>query len=98
MICPHPAWRGGHIDTASTGQPSAHPARQTGNEEKSPTGSFKFDNAVLEIGGFVDFENIFRTTNTATTSQLHSDPYRSVTRLRGRSRSFVPRHNTPGLT
>src|SRR6202044_2627954 len=32
--------------------------------EKSPTGSFQFDNAVLELGGFVDFENIFRTTNT----------------------------------
>ena len=54
----------GTYDTASTGQPSAHPAQRTGNEEKAPTGSFKFDNAVLEIGGFVDFENIFRTTNT----------------------------------
>jgi hypothetical protein len=54
----------GTNDTASTGQPFAHPAQQTGNEEKPPTGSFKFDNAVMEIGGFVDFENIFRTTNT----------------------------------
>jgi len=54
----------GTYDTASTGQPSAHPALQTGNEEKPPTGSFKFNNAVMEIGGFVDFENIFRTTNT----------------------------------
>ena len=54
-----------HGQTRQTAeQPSAHPARQTGNEEKSPTGSFKFDNAVLELGGFVDFENIFRTTNT----------------------------------
>lgn len=51
-------------DTANAGQPSARPAQQTGNETKTPTGSFKFDNAVLEIGGFVDFENIFRTTNT----------------------------------
>jgi len=50
--------------THNTGQPSAHPAQQPGNEGKTPTGSFKFDNAVLEIGGFVDFENIFRTTNT----------------------------------
>ena len=32
--------------------------------EKSPTGSFKFDGSVLELGGFVDFENVFRTTNT----------------------------------
>jgi len=54
----------GTYNTANTGQPSAHPAQQTGNEEKPPTGSFKFDNAVLELGGFVDFENIFRTTNT----------------------------------
>jgi hypothetical protein len=51
-------------DTANTGQPSAHRAEQTGQEEKSPTGSFKFDGSVLELGGFVDFENIFRTTNT----------------------------------
>src|SRR5580693_2687043 len=48
-------------DTANSAQSSAHPAEQT---EKPPTGSFKFDNAVLELGGFVDFENIFRTTNT----------------------------------
>jgi hypothetical protein len=32
--------------------------------EESPTGSFKFDGSVLELGGFVDFENVFRTTNT----------------------------------
>ena len=54
----------GTYDTASAGQPSAHPAQQTGSEGKTPTGSFQFNNAVMEIGGFVDFENIFRTTNT----------------------------------
>ncbi|MGB8889893.1 MAG: hypothetical protein WCC87_24430 [Candidatus Korobacteraceae bacterium] len=54
----------GTYDTASAGQSSAHPAQQTGNEGKTPTGSFQFNNAVMEIGGFVDFENIFRTTNT----------------------------------
>ena len=48
----------------NTAPASAHPAQQAGNEVKTPTGSFKFDNAVVEIGGFVDFENIFRTTNT----------------------------------
>ncbi len=53
----------GPYDTAGNGS-SAHGPQQTGNEEKPPTGSFKFDNAVMEIGGFVDFENIFRTTNT----------------------------------
>ena len=35
-----------------------------GTAEKSPTGRFKFDGSVLELGGFVDLENIFRTTNT----------------------------------
>lgn len=54
----------GAASTYNTGQASAHPPKQTGNEGKTPTGSFQFDNAVLEIGGFVDFENIFRTTNT----------------------------------
>ena len=29
-----------------------------------PVGSFKFGDAILTLGGFVDFENIFRTTNT----------------------------------
>ena len=46
------------------GQPSGHPAQQTGNESKLPTGTFKFDGSVLELGGFVDFENVFRTANT----------------------------------
>ena len=31
---------------------------------EAPLGSFKLDNAVLALGGFVDLENIFRTTNT----------------------------------
>jgi hypothetical protein len=54
----------GTYNTASTGQQPAYPTQQTGKEEKTPTGSFTFNNAILEIGGFVDFENIFRTTNT----------------------------------
>jgi hypothetical protein len=35
-------------------------------EEKQaqPLGSFKIGDAVLTLGGFIDFENIFRTTNT----------------------------------
>src|SRR5271165_532643 len=54
-------------DLASPGLGTANNARQVSSQdksEKSPTGSFKFDNAVLELGGFVDFENVFRTTNT----------------------------------
>jgi hypothetical protein len=29
-----------------------------------PLGSFRFGDAILELGGFVDLENVFRTTNT----------------------------------
>ena len=54
----------GTYNAASAGQQPAYLARQTGKEEKTPTGSFTFNNAILELGGFVDFENIFRTTNT----------------------------------
>lgn len=38
--------------------------REGGKSEEPPIGSFKFGDAVLTLGGFVDFENIFRTTNT----------------------------------
>ena len=33
-------------------------------ESSQPLGSFKFGGAVLDLGGFVDLENIYRTTNT----------------------------------
>jgi len=33
-------------------------------ESNQPLGSFKVGTAVLDLGGFVDLENIFRTTNT----------------------------------
>ena len=46
----------------SAQQASAQHYKQT---ENSPTGSFKFDNAILELGGFVDFENVFRTRHEA---------------------------------
>jgi hypothetical protein len=35
-----------------------------GNPEQAPLGSLRVGSAVLELGGFVDLENIFRTTNT----------------------------------
>ena len=66
MIWPHPDLaRRAHMArrTLNSNCPRSRLNRQ-GKEEKSPTGSFKFDGAVLELGGFVDFENIFRTTNT----------------------------------
>jgi hypothetical protein len=34
------------------------------DEQQAPLGSIKLGDAVLTPGGFVDFENIFRTTNT----------------------------------
>ena len=65
----------GH-DSASSLQPAPaytapnlppQPTRQNQEQRKTeqpPIGSFKFGDAILTLGGFVDFENIFRTTNT----------------------------------
>ena len=39
-------------------------AQQGDEQPKQPLGSFKVGTAVLDLGGFVDLENIFRTTNT----------------------------------
>jgi len=46
--------------------PVSRPADQQTQqgEQQAPVGSFKLGDAVLTPGGFVDFENIFRTTNT----------------------------------
>ena len=40
------------------------PARQDQEKAQSPVQGFKIGDAVLTPGGFVDLENIFRTTNT----------------------------------
>jgi hypothetical protein len=40
------------------------PVSQEGQASQSPLGSIKVGDALLTPGGFVDFENIFRTTNT----------------------------------
>jgi len=45
-------------------QPSTQQVQEKGKPEEEPVGSFRVDNAVINIGGFVDFENIHRTTNT----------------------------------
>ena len=48
----------------------ANPPNRTADQQKqqdgqqSPVGTIKLGDAVLTPGGFVDFENIFRTTNT----------------------------------
>jgi hypothetical protein len=50
-------------EVASTSSQSANPqAQQAG--QAAPPASIKIGDAVLTPGGFVDFENIYRTTNT----------------------------------
>ena len=62
MIRPHPPvpparYLRQQISAAATQQGR----KKTGS---APLGVFKFGDAVLTLGGFVDLENIFRTTNT----------------------------------
>jgi len=38
--------------------------QEQGKPEQVPLGSFRVGDAILELGGFVDLENVFRTTNT----------------------------------
>ena len=45
-------------------QPPTQQVQEQGKPEETPLGSFRVGDAVMEIGGFVDFENIYRTTNT----------------------------------
>jgi hypothetical protein len=50
-------------DDANTPSPAAGPQPQQAGQA-APPASIKLGDAVLTPGGFVDFENIFRTTNT----------------------------------
>jgi hypothetical protein len=56
---PSSLWSTGPIGANAVKQPVA---QQEGNEK--PLGSFNIGDAIFTPGGFVDFENIFRTTNT----------------------------------
>jgi hypothetical protein len=53
------------------------PAQQDQEKAQSPAQGFKIGDAVLTPGGFVDFENIFRTTNTQSNiaTSFASIPY-----------------------
>ncbi len=53
------------------------PAQQDQEKAQSPVQGFKIGDAVLTPGGFVDFENIFRTTNTQSNiaTSFASIPY-----------------------
>ena len=59
-----------------------------GKPEQMPLGSFRFGDAILELGGFVDLENIYRTTNTQsnTATNLGGFPYNNT--LQGRVSEF----------
>src|SRR6202008_3362870 len=48
----------------SAGVSSAPVSQEQTKEKERPLGSFNIGDAVFTPGGFVDFENIFRTTNT----------------------------------
>jgi hypothetical protein len=54
--------------------------QEQGKTEPVPLGSFKLGDAVLELGGFVDLENIFRTTNTQSNiaTNLGGFPYNNT--------------------
>jgi hypothetical protein len=49
---------------ANTEQPAAREAQEKAKSQEVPIGQFNVSGAELALGGFVDFENIFRTTNT----------------------------------
>jgi hypothetical protein len=50
---------------ANTGLPAAtQDAQEKPKSQEEPLGRFKVGGAELTLGGFVDFENIYRTTNT----------------------------------
>ncbi len=58
------------------------PTQQSQEQAKSqvPLGSIKLGDAILTLGGFVDFENIFRTTNTQSNiaTNFGSIPYNNT--------------------
>ncbi len=73
--------------TASAGanilqQPTAQQIQQLPEPGKpeAPLGSFRFGDAILELGGFVDLENIYRTTNTQSNiaTNLGGFPYNNT--------------------
>ena len=53
-------YAGTNIELQSPAQGTQHKVKS----EEAPLGSFKVGEAVMTLGGFVDLENVFRTTNT----------------------------------
>jgi hypothetical protein len=54
--------------------------QEQGKGNPVPLGSFKIGDAILELGGFVDLENIYRTTNTQSNiaTNLGGFPYNNT--------------------
>src|SRR5580704_10490860 len=61
-------------------QQATQQGQPQGNQQQEPLGSFKFGDAILELGGFVDLENIYRTTNTQSNiaTNLGGFPYNNT--------------------
>jgi hypothetical protein len=61
-------------------QPPNQQSQLPGKPADEPLGSFKFGDAILELGGFVDLENIYRTTNTQSNiaTNLGGFPYNNT--------------------
>jgi len=64
--------------------------QEEGKPEQVPLDSFKVGDAILELGGFVDLENIFRTTNTQSNiaTNFGGFPYNNTPQ--GRVTEFRP--------
>jgi hypothetical protein len=54
--------------------------QEPGKGDQVPLGSFRIGDAILELGGFVDLENIYRTTNTQSNiaTNLGGFPYNNT--------------------
>ncbi len=60
----NPSGTSPEINSGTTTSLTQSGDQQTQGEQQPPLGTIKIGDAVLTPGGFVDFENIFRTTNT----------------------------------
>ena len=60
----NPSGTSPEINSGTINSSSQSGDQQTQGEQQPPLGVIKIGDAVLTPGGFVDFENIFRTTNT----------------------------------
>jgi hypothetical protein len=58
------------------------------DDQQSPVGTIKLGDAVLTPGGFVDFENIFRTTNTQSNIATNLSGFPFSNTAQGRSSEF----------